>query len=141
MKSIEIYTVRSAKVIKGSFANIDQAELMRAVWGMKRFETTTEELYTSNKIEAESICCHEENGEFFVMNENGDEICRFTVWVSVADQLEMIESAFVEAESVIEEHHEVFIGKVPLKELKLTNGMIKDINNEIENWKARTANA
>lgn len=130
----EFYTVKtSPSTTIGNYGNVDEAEIVKVL-------NPNSVLITQNlnvEFEQYGIGCHEDNGEFYLMNDMGERVCDLIVLIETYNsgfKYNSTESIDLE---LSEEHYHVYVGEIELSKINLTNELKREINNEIESFIAR----
>jgi hypothetical protein len=131
----EFYTVKtSPSTTIGNYGNVDEAEIVKVL-------NPNSVMITQNlnvEFEQYGIGCHEDNGEFYLMNDMGDRVCTLQVKIETHDCSDWIDSTQSIEIDLSEEYYHAFINQVEINNINLTDGLKREINNEIDNFIART---
>ena len=134
----EFYTVRLNTLVQGgNYANIYEAEIVKVLTG-KDAVIVTQEL--NAEFEQGSLACYEENGEFYIQNENSERVCTVDVGVQSIrhDDSTWYDSTASLDGQLSEEYYQWSINGVCGSDINLTDTLKTDVNNTIENFIFRT---
>ena len=129
----EFYTVKQHRSTIGNYANVDEAEIVKAL--------TPKSVLITQQLNVEFrqgyLACYEDNGEFYIQNESSEKVCTLQVSIEAHDCSGWHDSTSSIEADLSEEYYHAYINNVEVNDINLTDVLKRDIQNTIESFIAR----